>query len=315
MAMVLIHFLPESPRWLIVMNRVNEAEAIIRQACKYNKSSLPSDLELVRHAEQRKWIKRNERPHLLHLFKSPDLRSRTLIIFTLWIATALVYYGMVIALSDQSSPGRSLFVGNFFLNNAIAGAIELPTLMVCVFLLQYGRKRSQMITLIGAGTLISIAMYASTQHKTTLALIFMLAGKACIQGAFNILYIFTSELYPTVIRNSAVGIASMVGRMGSGASGYIAILSDVTLPIVPMIIFSVFSLVAGVLVLFLPETQDLPLPDTLQDAVTLLKSDNKYKCVVPQSSHNDAQPITDDTDDDVPDMKKMPPSSKAGFHR
>lgn len=34
-----------------------------------------------------------------------------------------------------------MFVGNFFLNNAIAGAIELPTLMGCVLLMQYGRKR------------------------------------------------------------------------------------------------------------------------------------------------------------------------------
>ncbi|VDM85995.1 unnamed protein product [Strongylus vulgaris] len=85
------------------MNRVEDAEKIIRKACKNNKSRLPSDLGLI--------------------------------------ATALVYYGLVIALSDQSSPGRSVFDGNFFLNNAIAGAIELPTLAVCVFLLKYGRKR------------------------------------------------------------------------------------------------------------------------------------------------------------------------------
>jgi len=106
----------------------------------------------------------------------------------------------------------------------------------------------------------------------------MLAGKACIQGAFNILYIFTSELYPTVIRNTAVGTCSMVARIGAGASGYIAILSEVTLPTVPMAIFCIFSLFAGVLIYFLPETRDCPLPDTMWDAVTMLKNGSGYKC-------------------------------------
>ncbi|TMS40084.1 hypothetical protein L596_006508 [Steinernema carpocapsae] len=311
-AMVLIHFLPESPRWLIVTNRVDEAEDIIREACNMNDSKIPEDLELVRHAERRKWIKQNERPNYLHLFKSADMTIRTLIIFVIWIATALVYYGLVIALSDQSSPGRSMFVGNFFLNNAIAGAIELPTLMGCVYLLTLGRKKSQMITLIGAGILIAVGMYCSTQQYTTWALIFMLAGKVCIQGAFNILYIFTSELYPTIIRNSAVGISSMVARMGAGASGYIAILSDVTLPIVPMIIFAIFSFVAGFLVLFLPETSDLPLPDTIWDAVTMLKSDNKYKCV---NFNNNADPTVKLTAEEVEKVKMAPRGPLAAFPR
>jgi hypothetical protein len=133
--------------------------------------------------------------------------------------------------------------------------------------------------LISAGILIFIAILASLKEEMTFSLIFMLLGKAFIQGAFNILYIFTSELYPTIIRNSAVGLCSMIGRVGAGArlfsnhyisfvilivfSGYIAILSDITLPIVPMSIFCLFSLFAGVLIYFLPETKDLPLPDTL----------------------------------------------------
>jgi hypothetical protein len=197
------------------MNKIDDAERIIRRACRLNKSSLPSDLGLVRHAELRKW-KSVQRPHFIDTFQSKAMGLRNIILFFVWISTALCYYGLVIALSDQSSPGRnnffsddkilfsgrSMFVGNFFLNNALAGAIELPTLVACVYLLQFGRKRSQGITLISGGLLIFIAILASLKEEMTFSLLFMLAGKACIQGAFNILYIFTSELYPTIIRNS-----------------------------------------------------------------------------------------------------------------
>ncbi|CAK5083962.1 unnamed protein product [Meloidogyne enterolobii] len=285
----LICVLPESPRWLIVNNRVDEAENYIRRACRkppfpfnlfdFNKSSLPSDLELVKHAEQRKWVRRDQRANILHLLKSRALCMRTGVICIVWIATALVYYGLIIALSDQSAPGRVLFSGNFFLNNAIAGAIELPTLIFCVYLMKFGRKRSQIFTLVGAALFIILAMCAMNFGSPMLSLGLMLGGKIFIQGGFNILYIFTSELYPTVIRNSAVGFCSMIARFGSGVSSYIAILSDVTLAFVPMIIFATFSLFAGTLVMLLPETRDQPLPDTLQDAVTILKDDSRpYQC-------------------------------------
>lgn len=289
LSICLICVLPESPRWLIVNNRVDEAERYIRRACReppfpfnlfnFNKSSLPCDLELVKHAEQRKWVRRNQRANILHLLKSRALCMRTAVICVVWIATALVYYGLVIALSDQSAPGRVLFSGNFFLNNAIAGAIELPTLIFCVYLMKFGRKRSQIFTLGAAALSIFLAMVAMNLGSPMLSLGMMLLAKIFIQGGFNILYIFTSELYPTVIRNSAVGFCSMIARFGSGVSSYIAILSDVTLAIVPMIIFATFSLFAGALVLMLPETRDQPLPDTLQDAVTILKDNNRpYQC-------------------------------------
>uniref|UniRef100_A0AC35F5I8 Major facilitator superfamily (MFS) profile domain-containing protein n=1 Tax=Panagrolaimus sp. PS1159 TaxID=55785 RepID=A0AC35F5I8_9BILA len=284
----LICVLPESPRWLIVNDRLVEAERYIRKACReppfpfsyfhFNKSSLPCDLELKRHSERAKWIKENQRANMFHIFKSRPLLLRTIIICTVWIATALVYYGLVIALSDQSAPGRVLFSGNFFVNNAVAGAIEIPTLFGCVYLMKFGRKRSQMITLIGAAVCILFAMAAINSKSQALSLIFMLLSKIFIQGAFNVLYIFTSEMYPTVIRNSAVGFNSMIARFGSGVSSYIAILSDVTLAIVPMIIFAIFSLFAGALVLLLPETQDQPLPDTFQDAVQLIREKNPFQC-------------------------------------
>lgn len=55
----------------------------------------------VRHAELKRWVKSKERPHFIHTFQEGAMGFRTLIILTVWIATALVYYGIVIALSDQ----------------------------------------------------------------------------------------------------------------------------------------------------------------------------------------------------------------------
>jgi len=55
-AVVLLCVVPESPRWLIVSNRVRDAEVIIRRACHWNGSELPANLELIKHAEKRQWV-------------------------------------------------------------------------------------------------------------------------------------------------------------------------------------------------------------------------------------------------------------------
>ncbi|CAB3403753.1 unnamed protein product [Caenorhabditis bovis] len=289
-AVILVCSLPESPRWLMTQNRTGEAEDVIRKACRpppfpfnlcrtSNCGNLPSDLELVGHRE-RKLNNKNGKIGFFDLFVMKELRYRTISICIVFMATALVYYGLVMALSDQSAPGRTLFTGYFHLNNGIAGAIEIPTLFACVWMMTLGRKKAIMLTLTTSGIFIIIAMLFVISGYHMGALAFMLLGKIAVQGAFNILYIFTSELYPTVIRNTAVGVTSMVARFGSGLSSYIALLSNISLPIVPMIIFAVFSLFAAMLVIVLPETSEKPLPETVDDAITFLEPSKQVNCMM-----------------------------------
>jgi len=53
---------------------------------------------------------------------------------------------------------------------------------------------------------------------TTLAM----TGKCFVSAAFFIVYIYTAELFPTVLRASVLGVASVSGRIGAISSAYIA---------------------------------------------------------------------------------------------
>jgi OCT family organic cation transporter-like MFS transporter 4/5 len=39
-------------------------------------------------------------------------------------------------------------------------------------------------------------------------------GKFAATSAFNTVYLFTAELYPTAIRNTAIGLCSTLARVG-----------------------------------------------------------------------------------------------------
>ena len=50
--------------------------------------------------------------------------------------------------------------------------------------------------------------------KTTLALI----GKFGASASFSIVYLYTAELYPTQVRSTAIGMCSMMARIGGVAA-------------------------------------------------------------------------------------------------
>lgn len=54
-------------------------------------------------------------------------------------------------------------------------------------------------------------------------------GKFGVTSAFSMLYVFTAELYPTLVRNMAVGITSMASRVGSIIAPYFVYLGKMHL--------------------------------------------------------------------------------------
>ena len=92
-------------RWLMVHGRTSEAEKILKDIAKFNGKPLASNFRLKTpeggHAQKGKGLL-----GFLELFKTPNLRKKTLIIYFMWFATSLVYYGLTL----NSNKKGSLFI-------------------------------------------------------------------------------------------------------------------------------------------------------------------------------------------------------------
>lgn len=50
----------------------------------------------------------------------------------------------------------------------------------------------------------------------------MMISRGAITGTYAAIYTYTPELFPTVIRNTAMGICSMVARLGAISGTYLS---------------------------------------------------------------------------------------------
>uniref|UniRef100_A0A1B0C9K9 Major facilitator superfamily (MFS) profile domain-containing protein n=1 Tax=Lutzomyia longipalpis TaxID=7200 RepID=A0A1B0C9K9_LUTLO len=275
----------ESPRWLWMQGRTREAIDIVAKGLKMNGRGITMDKEYFARKTKAATMMQGEEPRetagVLDLFKTPNLRMKTINVCVNWFANSLVYYGLSL------STGK--LYGNPFLILFIMGLVEYPSYIVVVLLLDKMGRRFLTSFLMLAGGLCCIAATQMVQGSTTTTGIVMM-GKLFIAGSFAIIYNYSAELFPTVVRNSAMGLGSMAARL-SGALTPLITLLDSFDPTVPAIIFGVVALLSGFWTLFLPETMNQPMPQSIQDGETFGKGDTFFTTFLGRKKRDVVQPV------------------------
>ncbi|KAJ3606447.1 hypothetical protein NHX12_025968 [Muraenolepis orangiensis] len=245
-------FIPESPRWLLSQNNSAKAIEITEAIAKENKNTLSKKIETLKDDNVEIGV-----PSFMDLIRTPRMRKHTLILSFNWFTSAVVYQGLIMRLG--------ILGGNVYLDFLISGLVEFPAAFLILFTIErIGRRLPFAAANIVAGAACFItALLPDSMFwlKTTVACI----GRLGITMTFEMVVFVNTELYPTFVRNFGVSVCSTLCDVGGIVAPFLLYRLAVIWLELPLIIFGSLAFVAGGLVLLLPETRGVPLPDTIDD--------------------------------------------------
>lgn len=176
---------------------------------------------------------------------------RILATMAMGVGIGLVYYGMPLGLASLSF--------NIYLSVTLNALSELPSSLLTFILIDKFNRRSAICVftiLSGVSSVLSVVM------KFGIWLELVSFFSACT--SFNIYLIYTTEMFPTCVRNTALAMARQALVLG-GALSPVVVAAGRRNKFGCYGVFGLVIVVSGMFGVFLPETKGRELCDTMDE--------------------------------------------------
>jgi OCT family organic cation transporter-like MFS transporter 4/5 len=252
-------YLKESPKWLYANQNKEEFTATIDYIAIMNGKETYSEygnLPTFRRRRSSIVISGKNEDYLRHVYDVLDLvkyksiRSLSLKNLYLWIISGFSFFGLLLNLEGLT--------GNIFIDAIVTYSAELIAEIGSGFLsTSIGRKKTALysffIAFIGSLLFCMVDLFS-------LEIVILFTAAMGVASGFNVLYIYTAELFPTNIKSLSISVFSLFNRL---AGGTIPILLTYTRNITLAI--SLLSLGAVLVVMTLPESLGYEPGDELEE--------------------------------------------------
>lgn len=304
-ALLLLHipFVDESPRWLMMQGRYKVAANTLMKAARWHSVTLPPRNELEQllakfHSEDveersetrdsttgarcclRTWWE-----DLSILARIPILRRITIALFGCWFCTGVTYWG--ISLSGTT------FSTDPFLYMVLSSLMEIPGYSgFTPFVAHLGRRSVLAFNFsVCAASILTILVTPSNYPRIIFSL--ALVGKLFITGSYGMLYLVSSELFPTCLRSRGLNVSSMMARLGSVISPFIIKVLAASYWWSPSVVFGVCAAVGSLFALLLPESNKKPLPDTMEQLEEIYSS-KSHSTTTPKKTNSETSSLLEE---------------------
>ncbi|CAF0952427.1 unnamed protein product [Adineta ricciae] len=231
MILLLICSLPESPRYYVASGQQEKAERVLQKVAAANNRPLPEGKLVDKQATE-------ECGSIKYLFHANYRRSTVLLAY-MWISSCFGYYGIVllntelmtlakdtnsshVVLNTTNSTKCHMLGTNDYMSLIFTTFGEMLGMPFLLFLIPRMGRRSICVLQFSLATVLFILLLFVPPNALTTISIITFFGRLFLNSQFIFMYVYSMEVYPTVIRSAAVGCGSTIGRIGGISAPYIA---------------------------------------------------------------------------------------------
>jgi MFS family permease len=244
----------ESPRWLFMQERDIEAISVLKRIASIDISSLESYLSNIPLKQEISRV--NPYKLMKDLFKRRWALQRILATMVLGFGVGVVFFGMLLGVGNLGF--------NIYLSVIFNASLLIPSNLLTLFFIARWKRKISLFAFCTTSGICSIICVIVGSSKKGIKIGLELASFFCARLAYNMLIIFTMELFPTSVRNSATTLARQVVAFGS-VFDPILTSAGRRKEFLSFGIFGLTILLCGFFVILLPETRDRTLCNTMDE--------------------------------------------------
>ncbi len=239
--------MPESPRWLVLHGRTEEAIAVVK---KFIGENVTIDNLLEKQEEQQHDL------GYKHLFID-GMWKKTMFCAIIWLAGVIPLFGLFTFLPSVLN---TLGIEDESTGVMLVNLAQLLGAVVAVFIIdRFSRKKLCMWCFVISGLpLFVLGLWSSASGVLVVLMFGIYIFFGVIAGSLSG-FVYPSEVFPTEIRSSGIGFCSAVSRIGSASGTFLVPVLTESAGIGAVLVgMGVFQLIAVVVtIIWGPETRNV----------------------------------------------------------